>query len=58
MVNGISTIDDVYLIPFKMFAWVNLVERLPSRISKSLSVPSKHGEMFLGKLLLLVAALG
>ena len=27
VVNGISTIDAVYLIPFKMFAWVNLVER-------------------------------
>ena len=27
VVNGISTIDAVYLIPFKMFAWINLLEK-------------------------------
>ena len=27
IVNGISTIEAAYLIPFKMFAWINLLDR-------------------------------
>lgn len=27
VVNGISTIEAAYLIPFKMYAWINLLER-------------------------------